>query len=114
MPPPPVTAAPPRLGDARPPVVPLTRSLCMSDRWRWSALVALVVIFGLSAAPARAQTCAAAWSPAQVYTAGNQASLNGINYTANFWTQGQDPSTNKIGRASCRERVKEPAGARAR
>ena len=37
-------------------------------------------------------TCAAAWSSTAVYTAGNQASENGINYTANWWTQGTDPA----------------------
>jgi chitinase len=72
----------------------------MCDRWRWSALAGLVFLFGLSAAPARAQTCAPAWSSAQVYTAGNQASLNGVNYTANFWTQGQNPSTSNGGAGS--------------
>jgi chitodextrinase len=66
----------------------------MSDRLRWSALIALVLAFGAWAGPARAQTCAPAWSSTQVYTGGTQASLNGINYTANFWTQGQNPSTN--------------------
>ena len=39
-------------------------------------------------------TCAAAWSSTQVYTGGNQASENGTNYTANWWTQGNDPATN--------------------
>jgi len=45
-------------------------------------------------------TCAAAWSPTAVYTAGNQASENGINYTANWWTQGNDPATNNGGPGS--------------
>src|SRR4029077_7339309 len=39
-------------------------------------------------------TCAVAWSPTQVYTGGNTASENGMNYTANWWTQGNDPATN--------------------
>jgi chitinase len=39
-------------------------------------------------------SCAATWSPTQVYTGGNTASENGINYTANWWTQGNDPATN--------------------
>lgn len=38
--------------------------------------------------------CAAAWSSTQVYTAGMTASVNGLNYIANWWTQGQDPATN--------------------
>jgi chitodextrinase len=57
----------------------------MSDRRRWSlpVLVACAVVCGF-AAPAQAQTCAPAWSATQVYTAGNQASLSGINYQANW------------------------------
>lgn len=45
-------------------------------------------------------TCASPWSSTSVYTAGMTASLNGINYTANFWTQGQNPSTNNGGPGS--------------
>ena len=44
--------------------------------------------------------CATAWSSATVYTAGKQASENGINYTANWWTQGNDPATNNGGSGS--------------
>jgi chitodextrinase len=47
-----------------------------------------------------AQTCAAPWNSTSVYTAGMTASLNGINYTANFWTQGQSPATNNGGSGS--------------
>src|ERR1044071_5254918 len=47
-----------------------------------------------------AQTCAPTWSSTSVYTAGMTASLNGINYTANFWTQGQNPATNNGGPGS--------------
>src|SRR6201992_2317259 len=47
-----------------------------------------------------ATTCAAAWSSTAVYTAGNQASENGINYTANWWTQGNNPATNNGGSGS--------------
>jgi chitinase len=39
-------------------------------------------------------TCAAAWVSTQVYNGGNVASENGINYVANWWTQGNDPATN--------------------
>ena len=49
---------------------------------------------------AAAQTCAPTWSSTTVYTAGMTASLNGINYTANFWTQGQNPATNNGGPGS--------------
>jgi chitinase len=54
-----------------------------------------------SGSTAQASTaCAAAWSSTAVYTAGNQASENGINYTANWWTQGNDPATNNGGSGS--------------
>src|ERR1041385_508578 len=43
---------------------------------------------------------ASPWNSTSVYTAGMTASLNGINYTANFWTQGQNPSTNNGGAGS--------------
>jgi chitinase len=45
-------------------------------------------------------TCAAAWSSTAVYTAGDQASEDGINYTANWWTQGNNPATNNGGSGS--------------
>ena len=55
----------------------------------------------LSSGPAQAATaCAAAWSSTAVYTAGMQASENGTNYTANWWTQGNDPATNNGGSGS--------------
>jgi chitinase len=54
-----------------------------------------------SGSAAQASTaCAAAWSSTAVYTAGNQASENGINYTANWWTQGNDPATSNGGPGS--------------
>ena len=45
-------------------------------------------------------TCHPTWVSTTVYTAGMQVSLNGINYTANFWTQGQSPATNNGGPGS--------------
>jgi hypothetical protein len=44
--------------------------------------------------------CSPTWVASQVYVAGNKASLNGINYTANFWTQNQSPATNNGGPGS--------------
>ena len=38
--------------------------------------------------------CAATWSASAVYTAGMTANVNGINYIANYWTQGQNPASN--------------------
>ena len=37
--------------------------------------------------------CAAAWSASQVYTGGMTASESGIDYVANYWTQGNNPAT---------------------
>src|SRR5262249_30209348 len=37
--------------------------------------------------------CAPPWNATQVYTGSLQASVNGINYQANFWTQGDNPTT---------------------
>jgi chitodextrinase len=66
----------------------------MSDRLRWSALIALVFAVAVWAAPAQAQTaCAPAWNSATAYVGGSQVSRNGVNYTAAFWTQGNDPAT---------------------
>ena len=45
-------------------------------------------------------TCATAWSSTQAYTAGMTASVGGENYVANFWTQGNNPSTNNGGAGS--------------
>jgi chitinase len=45
-------------------------------------------------------SCATAWSSTQVYTAGMTASYNGENYVANYWTEGNNPSTNNGGAGS--------------
>jgi len=39
-------------------------------------------------------SCAATWSASAVYTGGMTANVNGINYIANYWTQGQNPASN--------------------
>ena len=44
--------------------------------------------------------CSAAWSSTAVYTAGMTASESGINYVANWWTQGNNPATNSGGAGS--------------
>jgi chitodextrinase len=49
---------------------------------------------GGTTTPPASGNCAAAWSASQVYTGGNTASENSTNYTANWWTQGNDPATN--------------------
>ncbi|WP_326557497.1 glycoside hydrolase family 19 protein [Micromonospora sp. NBC_01796] len=58
-------------------------------------LAALVVAGGLVAiipsAPASAAACAASWQASTVYWGGNQASHNGRNYQAKWWTQNEAP-----------------------
>jgi hypothetical protein len=62
------------------------------------------VALGLSALvplhEAHAASCAPAWEAGKVYTAGNTASENGVNYVANWWTQGNEPATNNGGSGS--------------
>jgi len=53
---------------------------------------ALAVIIACSKS-ASATTCAAAWSSTVAYTAGQVASESGNNYTAAYWTQGNNPTT---------------------
>lgn len=44
--------------------------------------------------------CNPAWSASTVYVGGNKVSRNNVNYTANWWTQNQDPATNSGGAGS--------------
>ena len=44
--------------------------------------------------------CATAWSATQVYTSGMTASEGGIDYVANYWTEGNNPATNNGGAGS--------------
>ncbi len=37
--------------------------------------------------------CALAWNAGNVYTSGGVASVEGVNYRANWWTQGEPPLT---------------------
>lgn len=60
---------------------------------------ALALLIGCPSS-ASATTCAAAWSSTAIYTANMTASENGINYVANWWTQGNDPATNNGGSGS--------------
>ena len=64
-----------------------------------------LVLLAMAAAPllsthAFAATCAAAWNSGTAYTAGQTASQNSINYTANWWTQGNSPATSNGGSGS--------------
>jgi chitinase len=54
----------------------------------------------LTVSSAGSNGCAAAWSSTQVYTAGMTASESGINYVANWWTEGNNPATNNGGPGS--------------
>jgi len=74
----------------------------MKSKSIFIAIVAIATIFFITnAAHANAATaCYAAWSSSAIYTAGGQASQNNVNYTANWWTQGNSPSTNSGGSGS--------------
>src|ERR1044072_7094878 len=73
----------------------------MNSARKMQGRVGLVFLLLCMARVGAAQTtCAATWNSTSVYTAGMKASLNGINYTANFWTQGQNPATNNGGPGS--------------
>ncbi|HEX4223471.1 MAG TPA: glycoside hydrolase family 19 protein [Pseudonocardiaceae bacterium] len=59
-----------------------------------SMAVAAAITLIIPAAPATAApatACAAGWTSSSVYTGGMTASLNGHNYTAKWWTQGEQP-----------------------
>ncbi|TBV69966.1 hypothetical protein EYC46_18655, partial [Pseudoxanthomonas winnipegensis] len=65
------------------------------------SLASAAVVTFVPMQSAQAQTaCAAAWSASSVYTGGNTASKSGINYVANWWTQGDDPTTHNGGAGS--------------
>jgi hypothetical protein len=53
-----------------------------------------------SAQAATTVTCYAAWDASVAYTGGATVSYNGVNYKANWWTQGNNPSTNNGGSGS--------------
>ena len=61
-----------------------------------AALALATILFTPKPAHA-APACFPAWSATAVYTAGGQASQSSINYTANWWTQGNSPATNNGG-----------------
>ena len=57
-----------------------------------SAAVAAAITMVVPAASAAADpACAATWNASSVYTGGTEVSLNGHNYTAKWWTQGEQP-----------------------
>ncbi|MEY9962539.1 putative chitinase [Streptacidiphilus sp. MAP12-16] len=66
------------------------------SRLRIVALMAVAVLFGalavtLPVASASATTCSASWSSGAVYTGGMDASYNGHEWQAKWWTQGDTP-----------------------
>src|SRR6185503_12405721 len=71
-----------------------------STRRIQTGLGLFILLLCMARVGAAQTTCASPWVSTSVYTAGMKASLNGINYTANFWTQGQNPSTNNGGPGS--------------
>lgn len=64
------------------------------------ALGLVFLVLCLARVGAAQTTCNPTWVSTTAYTGGMKVSLNGINYTANFWTQGQNPATNNGGAGS--------------
>ncbi|MBT2501470.1 carbohydrate-binding protein [Curtobacterium sp. ISL-83] len=61
-----------------------------------ASVMAVVAGGSLAAAPAALATtpaCAPSWSAGTAYSGGAAVSENGTNYTANWWTQGDEPAT---------------------
>ncbi|MER5811246.1 glycoside hydrolase family 19 protein [Streptomyces sp. NPDC002033] len=59
-----------------------------------AAAVTLGLAVALPASPAAAApACAGAWASSAVYTGGTNASYNGHNWQAKWWTQGETPGT---------------------
>ena len=54
----------------------------------------LIGLFSLLPAAAWAAGCDAPWKAGSVYTAGMEVSQDGVNYKANYWTQGDSPASN--------------------
>jgi hypothetical protein len=65
-----------------------------------SGLAFTVLLFAAHAVSHAAPACFTPWSASAIYTGGQTASLNSVNYTANWWTQGNNPSTNNGGPGS--------------
>ena len=63
-------------------------------------MVAMLSVAPVGVLHAQSATCAAAWGSGTVYTQGNTASKNSVNYVANWWTQGDDPATHSGGAGS--------------
>ena len=63
-------------------------------------LLCCVIALTTPRAASAQSSCATPWSATAVYTQGMTASLNGENYVANWWTQGQSPATNSGGAGS--------------
>ncbi|CAL9393176.1 hypothetical protein SUDANB121_01311 [Nocardiopsis dassonvillei] len=62
-----------------------------------AALGALAtVLIVVPAAAAQAAVCAPAWNASAVYTGGGEASYNGRNYTARWWTQNERPGASDV------------------
>ena len=54
----------------------------------------------LLAGAAEAVACYTPWNSGTAYNGGGQASYNNVNYTANWWTQGNNPATSSGGAGS--------------
>lgn len=75
-------------------------TVAASDSFGTSTPSASISVTTLASSGGGGSGCGAAWSSTQVYTSGMTASVNGVNYRANWWTQGQNPATNNGGAGS--------------
>src|SRR4029450_13476684 len=71
-----------------------------SDRKIQSGLGLILLLLCMQCVSNAQTTCNSPWNSTTAYTAGMKVSFNGINYTANFWTQNQRPDTNNGGSGS--------------
>ena len=71
----------------------LSTSISAPQLQRLAAITAAAFATVALPTSAEAAACAAAWTTASVYVAGDSASKSSTNYTANWWTQGNDPTT---------------------
>lgn len=66
----------------------------LSQLFTLGVFAAVLVV--LPTTGAQAATCAPAWNSSAVYTGGDEASYEGRNYTAQWWTQNETPGTSDV------------------
>jgi chitinase len=77
-----------------------TVTVLANDAVGASAPSAAIKVTTLAEPGGEGSSCAPPWVASAVYTAGMTAFANGVNYIANWWTQGNDPSSSSGGAGS--------------